>query len=81
MTMRIEGSLCTPHADAECVAAALSSDNLTNMKTAADGGMVRTDISTDRLRSLVASVDDYLMNLAIAEDICNYVSQQTYLHK
>ena len=74
MTMRIEGSVCTPHADAECVAKALSSDNLTNMKTTATIGMVRTDINTDRLRSLVASVDDYLMNLAIAEEICQYVS-------
>ncbi|WAI01329.1 KEOPS complex subunit Pcc1 [Methanogenium organophilum] len=74
MTMRIEGSVCTPHADAECVAEALSSDNLTNMKTTATDGMVRTDIRTDRLRSLVASVDDYLMNLAIAEEMCTYVS-------
>lgn len=78
MTMCIEGSICTPHADAACVAGALSSDNLTNMKTEASGGIVRTDIRTERLRSLIASVDDYLMNLAIAEEICGYVSGEAH---
>ena len=75
MTMRIEGVICTPHADSVCVAEALSSDNLLNMKTTAAEGIVRTEIHTGRLRSLVASVDDYLMNLAIAEEMCDYVSR------
>jgi hypothetical protein len=77
MTVHIEGSICTPHTNAACVAGALASDNLANMKTQARGGIVRTDIRTERLRSLVASVDDYLMNLAIAEDMCGYVSEKT----
>ena len=75
MTMRIEGVVCTQHGDSRCVAEALVSDNLSNMKTIATGGIVRTEIHTDRIRSLVASIDDYLMNLAIAEEICDYVSQ------
>lgn len=75
MTMRIEGVVCTRHADPECVVRALSSDNLSNMITTASGGMVRTEIQTDRIRSLVASIDDYLMNLGIAEEICDYVSR------
>jgi hypothetical protein len=75
MTRRIEGIVCTRHADPECVAGALSSDNLSNMTTTAFDGMVRTELHTDRLRSAIASIDDYLMNLGIAEDICNYVSQ------
>ncbi len=75
MTMRIEGIVCTRHANSECVAEALSSDNLSNMTTTATGEIVRTEIHTDRLRSAIASVDDYLMNLAIAEEMCNYVSQ------
>ena len=81
MTARIEGCVCTPHAYPECVAGALSADNLKNMKTTAAGGIVRTDIHTDRLRSLIASIDDYLMNLAIAEEMCSYVSHQTCLHE
>lgn len=74
MTLRIEGMVSTPHADAASVAEALSPDNLSNMTTTASGGFVRTGIHTNRLRSLVASVDDYLMNLGIAEEICAYVS-------
>ena len=81
MTVRIEGSICTPHANAACVAGALTSDNLANMMTQARGGTVRTDIQTERLRSLVASVDDYLMNLAIAEEMCRYVSEKTHPHE
>ena len=81
MTRRIEGSICTPHAHPECVAGALSSDNLSNMRTQASGGMVRTDISADRLRSVVASVDDYLMNLAIAEEMCDYVFREADAHE
>lgn len=75
MTMRIEGIICTRHANPGCVAEALSSDNLSNMTTTASGECVRTEIHTDRLRSAIASIDDYLMNLAIAEEMCNYVSQ------
>ena len=81
MTRRIEGHICTPHAHPECVAGALSSDNLANMRTQASGGMVRTDFSADRLRSVVASVDDYLMNLSIAEAMCDYVSHETDAHE
>jgi hypothetical protein len=74
MTMRIEAVICTPHTNPGCVAQALSSDNLSNMTTTVSGGMVRTEMHTDRMRSLVASIDDYLMNLGIAEEMCGYVS-------
>ena len=74
MTARIEAIICTPHVNPECVAQALSSDNLSNMTTNALDGMVRTEMQTDRIRSLVASIDDYLMNLGIAEEMCGYVS-------
>ncbi|RXE57069.1 hypothetical protein ABH15_02765 [Methanoculleus taiwanensis] len=73
--IRIEGTIVTAHEEAACVAAALRPDNLSLMRTSADGGAVRTDIAGTRLRSVIASVDDYLMNLAIAEDVCSYVSR------
>ncbi|NYT05793.1 MAG: hypothetical protein GKC04_05410 [Methanomicrobiales archaeon] len=70
----IEGTIRTTHAHPACVAGALSADNLSLLSTtAADGGVV-TEIHGSRLRSIIASVDDYLMNLAIAEEICTYVS-------
>ncbi|MEA2035511.1 MAG: KEOPS complex subunit Pcc1 [Euryarchaeota archaeon] len=49
------------------------SDNLTNMETSVSDPHVVTAVCGNKLRSIIASVDDYLMNLAIAEDICCYV--------
>jgi hypothetical protein len=40
------------------------------MQTGAEGDMVITWIQGNSLRSVIASVDDYLMNLAVAEDLC-----------
>ena len=70
----IEGSIITRHRHAGCVAGALAPDNLAGMHTAACGDEVRTEVSSKKLRSLIASVDDYLMNCAIAEDLCRYAS-------
>jgi hypothetical protein len=70
----ISGRIITRHAHPGCVAGALKADNLSSMATRAADGCVITDVDGARLRSIIASVDDYLMNLAIAEDICSFVS-------
>jgi len=70
MSLLISGEMRTLHKSPECVADALSADNLLSMKTVSDGVYVRTTIKGNKLRSVVASVDDYLMNLSVAEDIC-----------
>lgn len=70
----IRGRIITRHAHPGCVAAALGADNLSSMTTSAADGCVVTDVSGTRLRSIIASADDYLMNLAIAEEICSLVS-------
>jgi hypothetical protein len=41
------------------------------MDTKAEGDRVITTIMGTQLRSVIASMDDYLMNLAIAEDACS----------
>jgi len=69
--MQIEGTITTVHKNAGCVAAALAPDNLRSMDTKADGDRVVTTITGTQLRSVIASVDDYLMNLAVAEDACS----------
>jgi len=68
----ITGTITTRHHRCECVAQALSPDNLSSMETVAREGAVRTTIESDRLRSVIASVDDYLMNLIIAEELCSF---------
>ena len=69
--MEIEGTITTVHNNARCVAAALAPDNLRSMDTKAEGDKVVTTITGTQLRSVIASVDDYLMNLAVAEDACS----------
>jgi hypothetical protein len=44
------------------------------MRTVATKKGVTTTITGTQLRSVIASVDDYLMNLAIAEETCQYGS-------
>ena len=71
----IEGTIETPHSHPACVAAALEPDNLTLIRTYPGEGCVRAEIEGTRLRSIIASVDDYLMNLTIAEELCTYSSR------
>ena len=71
--MQIEGTITTVHENAGCVAAALAPDNLRSMETKAEEGRVITTITGTQLRSVIESVDDYLMNLAVAEDACSSV--------
>jgi len=69
--MQVEGTITTLHDNAACVAGALSPDNLRSMETRAEEGRVVTTITGTQIRSVIASVDDYLMNLAVAEDACS----------
>ena len=69
--MQINGTITTVHKNARCVAAALAPDNLRSMDTKAEGDRVITTITGTQLRSVIASVDDYLMNLAVAENVCS----------
>ena len=72
--MQINGRITTIHRNAACVATALKPDNLNALTTTAAGDCVTTMITGSRMRTIIASVDDYLMNLAIAEDACSVSS-------
>lgn len=65
------GRIKTGHASPECIAASLSPDNLKDMEMAFDDGCVWMTIEEKPVRSILASVDDYLMNLSIADVFCN----------
>jgi len=69
--MHISGRITTLHRNAACVAAALKPDNLSSLATSAAGDRVTTTITGTQMRTVIASVDDYLMNLTIAEDACS----------
>jgi len=74
--MQIAGMMATVHRNADCVAAALAPDNLNSMTTTASDNRVTTTITGTQVRSVIASVDDYLTMLAIADDACSFGSHQ-----
>ena len=74
---QVRGLIATTHANAPGVAASLAPDNLRGMTTTADGNRVTTVIKSTQLRSVIASVDDYLMNLAIADETTTLPQEQT----
>ncbi len=69
--MQISGRITTVHRNAPCVAAALKPDNLSSLTTTAAGDRVTTTVTGTQMRTVIASVDDYLMNLAVADDACS----------
>ncbi|MCD4808146.1 MAG: hypothetical protein K8R13_11405 [Methanococcoides sp.] len=54
---------------AEKVALSLKPDNLSNMDTEIGDGKAVITIRTEKISSLIATVDDLLMNAKIAEDV------------
>ena len=75
--MQVRGLITTLHTDAPCVASSLAPDNLKGMTTIAEGDRVTTMIHGTQIRSVIASVDDYLMNLAIADDTTTLTQKKT----
>jgi len=75
--MKITGVIRTFHQSPESVAAAVAADNLREMDTRAvewqGEGVVETTITSTRIRSVIASVDDYLANITVAEELCRQV--------
>lgn len=62
----------TTHADestAATVAASLTPDNTAQIQTTTAGATVRTRINRDTTGGLLSSVDDYLVNLGVADDV------------
>ncbi len=74
---QVHGLITTVHTDAPCVASSLAPDNLKGMTTIAEGDRVTTMIHGTQIRSVIASVDDYLMNLAIADDTTTLPRKKT----
>ncbi|MCQ1538517.1 hypothetical protein FTO68_05895 [Methanocalculus taiwanensis] len=64
------GRIRSYHASPECVAASLSPDNLQDMEMHVASGYVEMVIHGKPVGSVLATVDDYLMNLSIADTLC-----------
>ncbi len=60
---------------AEKVAFSLSPDNLSGMSTEVAEGMATISFSTEKVTTLIATVDDLLMNARIAEEVLEKVDK------
>jgi hypothetical protein len=69
VTARKRAVVETTHERAATVAAALRPDNTDSMTTTVDGTTVRTEIERDTTGGLQSTVDDYVVNLAVAETV------------
>lgn len=54
---------------ASIIAQSLAPDNVPDMKTVIDGNSATVIFSGDKVGTILASVDDYLMNAKIASDM------------
>lgn len=64
-----EAVVATTHDDPAVVAAALTPDNTDAMTTQINGATVRTTVVRDRTGGLAATVDDYVVNLTVADAV------------
>ncbi|KUK69273.1 MAG: hypothetical protein XD88_1405 [Methanocalculus sp. 52_23] len=70
--MKIEsGRIRSYHASPDCVAGSLSPDNTDTMEMHISQDYVEMVIRDMPLRSAIATIDDYLMNLSIADSLCS----------
>lgn len=74
--MKIKAKIRISGATADLVAIPLMQDNMATMKTVIKEKSVVTYFEAEKLGSLIASVDDYLMNAKVAQDMAKMVVSQ-----
>ena len=75
--MKIKGRLTFKGENAgelvNIIAQSLAPDNVSEMETVVDENSVTVIFSADKIGTILASVDDYLMNAKIASDVLGIV--------
>ncbi len=71
--MKIKAKIEISGATANLVAIPLMPDNMANMKTVIKERGAITYFEADKIGSLIVSVDDYLMNAKVAQDVAEMV--------
>ncbi|MBN1762502.1 MAG: hypothetical protein JW878_05430 [Methanomicrobia archaeon] len=69
MKMKIKAKITISGENAELAAIPLMHDNTDTMKTVVTEKNAVTCFESEKIGSVIASVDDYLMNAKVAEDI------------
>lgn len=63
---RARATIRTRHDESEAIARAITPDNTAEMETAVEGSEIRTRIERGSTAGLRSTVDDYVVNLAVA---------------
>ena len=71
--MKIKAKIEISGANADLVAIPLMQDNMANMKTEIKEKSVVTYFEAKKVGSLIATVDDYLMNAKVAQDMAEMI--------
>jgi len=71
--MKLKAKIEISGAHAELIAYPLVHDNMDSMRTVVKNTRAATYFEADKIGSLIASVDDYLMNLKVAREIVELV--------
>ena len=74
--MEIKAKIKLSGANAVLVAISLMYDNMNNMETVIAEKSVETRFEASKIGSLIASVDDYLMNANVARDMIELVQNE-----
>jgi hypothetical protein len=69
LKMKIKAKIKISGENADLAAIPLMQDNMDTMRTVVTDKRVVTYLTADKIGSLIASVDDYLMNAKVAQDI------------
>ncbi len=64
--MKITGTLISKLESADIINGALSPDNSGYMECVSEGDVLTASVSGDSVKTVLATVDDYLMNLSVA---------------
>lgn len=67
----------TTHGNPPLVAAAVAPDDTDEMDTRVDGGRVVTTVERGTTGGLAATVDDYVVNLSVAERTVQHANRHT----
>ncbi|WP_299331701.1 KEOPS complex subunit Pcc1 [Haloplanus sp.] len=71
----------TTHDDAATIAAALRPDNTPSLSTSVTDDVVRTTVDRRTSGGLGSTVDDYVVNLTVAETVARTAREHRHTHE
>jgi len=72
-----QATITTTHDDAGLVARAVAPDNTNRMTTTVDGDRVVTRVERETTGGLQSTVDDYVVNVAVAAEVAQHANRRT----